>query len=74
MQRLTTEQAIVVSAYTGVLICDFSDLQKAVEKKLGRQVWTHEFTSSKLTTQVEAVFRDDFLALAPEVESCGADR
>lgn len=67
MQRLTTEQAIAVSAYTGTLICNFSDLHKAVETKLGQSVWAHEFASGELTMQIKKAFRDDFLALAPEV-------
>ena len=35
MQKLTKEQSIIISAYTGFTACNFGDLHEAVEKKLG---------------------------------------
>lgn len=64
--KLTKEQAIIVSGYTGFLICQFSDLQNDVEKRMGRPVWTHEFGDESFTEQVEDLYREDFIALAPE--------
>ena len=32
--KLTKEQAITISGYTEILICDFADLQEDVEKRL----------------------------------------
>lgn len=63
MEKLTKEQAIVISAYTGVLICEFSDLHKAVEEKLGEPIWTHEFPVRM--ESIKEAFKDDFLSLAP---------
>ena len=40
---MTKHEAIVVSAYTGFLMCDFGDVHEYIEKKLGRPIWTHEF-------------------------------
>ena len=32
---MTKQEKIVVSAYTGVLMCDFDDLHEYIEDKLG---------------------------------------
>jgi len=40
---MTKEEAAIVSAYTGILIGEFSDMHKYVEELLGRPVFTHEF-------------------------------
>ena len=64
--KLTKEQAITISGYTEILICDFADLHKDVEKRLGRPVWTHEFADGEFWSEVKALYRDDFINLAPE--------
>ena len=43
MDKLTMKQAIVVSAYTGILICPFAKMHEAIEKKL---VLTRIYTRS----------------------------
>ena len=68
MKKLTTEQAVVISAYTEILICNFSDLQKAVEDKLGRPVWTHEFADKETVKKIKEAFKDDFLSMSPVEE------
>ena len=62
--RLTKEQAVIVSGFTGFLCCDFSDLHVEIERRLGRPVWTHEL-SEIMNTEVRRAFRDDFVALSP---------
>jgi hypothetical protein len=63
MQRLTNEQAIVVSGYTGVTACPFSWLHEDVERRIGRPVFTHEFGSPEFMERVKKAYRDDFLAI-----------
>jgi hypothetical protein len=65
MQKLTPEQAAIVSAYTGFLIGNFGDMHEAVERKLGRPVYTHEFPS--LREKIREAFRADFIALNPSI-------
>ena len=65
--KLTKEQAIIISGYTEILICDFADLQEDVEKRLGRPVLTHEFADGEFWSEVKAMYRDDFINLAPEL-------
>jgi len=70
MQKLTKEQAVVISAYTGALCCAFSDMHAEIEKRLGRPVYTHELGSKKLCEDViKPAFKDDFLAMVPKPEN-----
>ena len=64
---MTKQERIIVSAYTGVLMCDFTDVQEYIEKKLGRPVWTHEMAQYGVSKEIEAATKSDFLAL------CGND-
>lgn len=64
---LTKEQAAIIGAYTGILCGPFSHVHKAVEEKLGRPVWTHEFPG--LADVIREAFKDDFLRLCAKAES-----
>jgi nitrate/TMAO reductase-like tetraheme cytochrome c subunit len=66
--KLTTEQAVIISAYTGFLICEFSQMHEAVEKVLGRPVWTHEFPRIH-EIEIQPAFKERFLALAPNYQA-----
>ena len=78
MQKLTMEQAVVVSAYTGFLVCPFDQMHAEIEKRLGRPVWTHEMGSEKFVDeQVRPAFKADFVAMLPanaEDQGCRASR
>lgn len=63
MQQLTKEQAIIISAYTGVLACPFSDLHQFMEERLGRPVFTHEMGDPSFTEELRVATREDFLKL-----------
>lgn len=60
---MTRQEKIIVSAYTGVLMCDFSDMHKYIEEKLGRPVWTHEMASYNVQEEIKNAVKPDFLAL-----------
>lgn len=59
MQKLTKEQAIVVTGFTGLMCCEFSDFHADVEQRMGRPVWTHEFAFN--ADEVKELYREDFL-------------
>lgn len=63
MQKLTKEQAIIISAYTGFTACNFGDVHEAVEKKLGRPIWIHQFGDEAMTEEIRNAFRKDFIAI-----------
>lgn len=52
---MTREERIIVSAYTGVLMCNFADMQKYIEEKLGRPVWTHELADKAVWDEIKDV-------------------
>ena len=64
---MTKEERLIVSAYTGFLMCDFDDMHKYIEEKLGRPVWTHELADNKVLKEIREKIKPDFLAL------CGKD-
>lgn len=65
---MTKEEKIIVSAYTGYLMCDWDDMHQYIEKKLGRPVWTHELAFEEMQEKIREVVKDDFLALCNEEE------
>lgn len=66
-EKLTNEQAIILTAFTGKMLCaSFADFHADVEKRLGRRVMTHEFGSHDMTERIQEAYRADALALIPE--------
>lgn len=66
---LTKEQAIVVSAYTGILICEFKDMHQDIEKRLGKPVDQFEFLDPQFRPRIKELYKKDFLELMPNEES-----
>ena len=63
---MTHQEKIIVSAYTGVLMCEFSDVHNYIEKKLGRPVYIHELTDKKFWEDLREKTKDDFLEVCKE--------
>lgn len=63
---MTKDERLIVSAYTGVLMCDMGDLQKYIEGVLGRPVWTHELADHEIAEEIKAKVKPDFLALCED--------
>lgn len=60
---MTKKERIIVSAYTGFLMCDMDDVHKYIEEKLGRPVWTHELAAEHTQDEIREKTRADFLML-----------
>lgn len=60
---MTTEEKIVVSAYTGYLMCDFDLMHQYIEKVMGRPVWTHGMTGDRFTEELREKVKPDFLKI-----------
>lgn len=60
---MTKQEKIIVSAYTGYLMCDFADMHEYIEQKLGRPVWTHEFASETIQKEIHEKVKPDFIEL-----------
>ena len=64
IKPLTTQQAAIVSAYTGYLVGSFSEMQSYIEKLMGHPVWTHQLADKDFVEKVKAKAKPDFLALS----------
>ena len=60
---MTLHEKGVLSAYTGILMCDMAEVHKYIEKLLGRPVWTHELASETLWAQIKNKAKPDFLEI-----------
>jgi hypothetical protein len=63
MTKLTLEQAIVITGYTGITACSFSDFHVDVERRMGHAVWTHEFGNEQFMEKVKELYREDFMEM-----------
>lgn len=63
---MTKDEKLIVSAYTGVLMCDMGDLQEYIEGVLGRPVWTHELVDHEVMDEIKERVKADFLALCED--------
>ena len=60
---MTTAEKIVVSAYTGYLMCDFDLMHQYIEKIMGRPVYTHELASESFNDELREKVKPDFLKI-----------
>ena len=60
---MTKEEKIIVSAYTGYLMCDFTSVHEYIEKVLGRPVFTHELAEKRIQKEIEEKVKPDFIKL-----------
>ena len=65
---MTKQEKIIVSAYTGVLMCDFDDVHEYIQKKLGRTVWTHELANEKVWDEIKEKTKEEFLEICKREE------
>lgn len=64
---MNKQERIIISAYTGVVMCKFEDIHRYIQKKLGRPILTHELALDNIEEEIREKTRDDFLSL------CGDD-
>lgn len=68
MNKITKEQGIILTGYTGIMCCRFSDFHKDVEERLGRPVYTHELGSAETWGKIKSFYHDDFMSMLPKPE------
>ena len=66
---MTEKEKIIVSAYTGFLMCDFHKVHKYIEDKLGRPVYTHEMAFDSVQKEIREKTKSDFLGLCYDKET-----
>ena len=45
-------EALVITAYTGTLLCDFSDFQDFASEIIGRPIFTHEIAHEEILEEL----------------------
>ena len=70
---MTYKEKIIVSAYTGYLMCDFEDVHAYIEEKLGRPVYTHELVDEDIQKEIRDRTKIDFLSLCGHRPKDGKD-
>lgn len=56
-------EALVITAYTGTLLCDFSDYQDFVSEIIGRPIFTHEIAYEEISEELRKKTSKEFLKL-----------
>ena len=62
--EMTNKEKVIVSAYTGILMCNFSDLHEYAEKLFGRPIFTHELGDGKTAKKLKTTLFSPMLKLA----------
>ena len=66
---MTREEALMLSAYTGVLLVpDFEDVHRYCEELMGFPILTHEFAEERLQIEIREKLRPPRLGAVPD---CG---
>lgn len=60
---MTKHEAAIISAYTGILCCQFSDFHKYVETLYERPVFTHEMAAYSFANELKYKSESDFLKI-----------
>jgi hypothetical protein len=68
---MTKKEAAIVSAYTGILIGDFSQMHEYIEKLLERPVFTHELANKEVWNLIKEKSKSDFIGI--EIEGGGSN-
>jgi hypothetical protein len=61
--KLTKEQAIIITGFTGFSAIPLQDFVADLERRSGKQVWTHQFADENFMEEVKELYRDDFVAM-----------
>lgn len=63
---MTSEEKLIVSAYTGVMMVGFNEFHKFAEEKLGRPILSHAFAFKTTTDELKEAVKADFLKLCKD--------
>lgn len=60
---MTKREAAIVSAFTGIMLGNFSELHAYIEEIMDRPVWTHEMADPITMGQIKEKAKKDFIGL-----------
>lgn len=65
---MTLQERIIVSAYTGILMCDFHYVHEYIEKVLGIPVFTNELVMDSVEKEIKEKSKQDFMSLCGNMD------
>lgn len=65
---MNKRECAIVSAYTGFLCGEFSDMHGYAEELLGRPIMTHEFANEALVKELKEKSHEDFINLGKYID------
>ena len=67
LTNLTKRQCAIISAHTGLLMGDFSDMHEYAEEVFGHPIFTHQFGSPEVFNKLNELSLDDWENLENEI-------
>lgn len=61
-------EALVITAYTGTLLCDFSDFQDFASEIIGRPIFTHEIAHEEISEELRKKTSKEFFEIMKNLE------
>ena len=65
---MTKKEALIISAYTGVLMVDFKSYHSFLEERIGRPIMSHELSEERFMAKIKECVKKDFLAICAEIK------
>lgn len=66
MQKLTQQQCVILTGFTGILHGEFEWFHADLEARLGREVQTSELGYPEFMDECKTLYEEDFNGLMPE--------
>ena len=60
---MTKKEGAIISAFTGILVGNFSDMHEYSEKIMGTPIFAYQFGSKEFREKLKEKARPDFIAL-----------
>jgi len=67
-EKITEDQGIIMTGYTGIMCCPMDRFHKDAEKRLGEPILAREMATPEFWEKMKRLYRDDFLELLPTGE------
>lgn len=58
--------AVIASISTGIMLCQFGEMQEAAEYLMGHPIWTHHFASETLCAEMRAAIAEQCPGMVTE--------
>ena len=65
---MTKKEAAIVSAFTGVLIGEFSEFHEYAEEIMGKEISTLEFADKEVMNKLKELSKPDFIKVSENVK------